>query len=121
LIHQLIYVKRKEINKFMPKKERKEILTVPIEDIHVDPERYKATKESYDEFLNSTAHLHFFKCQDDKCLLEFMVLSWKSDWSDKYSPYCPECGQQKAGHLRSVSTNEPIYKVVYSDKFEEFK
>ena len=48
-----------------------------------------------------------------------MVLSWKKDWPLKYKPYCPECGQQKASNLRSVSTDKKIYEVVYSDKWED--
>jgi len=99
-------------------KTEKKILTVPIEDIHIDKEKNKKTKESFADFLNSTAHLHFFKCQNSDCLLEFMVLSWKENWPSKHNPYCPECGQQKASLLRSVSTDKKIYEVVYSEKFE---
>ena len=98
---------------------KKKTITVPIDDIKVDEVRYKKSKDSFDDFLSSTAHLHFFKCQDEKCLLEFMVLSWKPDWSDKYKAYCPECGQQKASLLRSVGTDKKIYEVVYSEKFKE--
>ena len=104
----------------MKKIKQDKILTVPIEDIHIDEERRKETEESFDDFLSSTAHLHFFKCQNSECLLEFMVLSWKEDWSSEYKPYCPECGQQKASNLRSISTDKKIYEIVYSKKFEEF-
>ena len=50
-----------------------------------------------------------------------MVLSWKENWPTKNKPYCPECGQQKAASLRSISTDKKIHEVVYSKKFEEFK
>ena len=105
----------------MSKIKKKKTVVVPIKDIKVDKKRQKKAKESFDDFLGSTAHLHFFKCQDEECLLEFMVLSWKEDWPSKHKPYCPECNQQKASNLRSVSTNKRIYEVVYSDKWEDIE
>ena len=102
----------------MSKTKKKKIAVVPITDIKVDKKRQKKAEQSFDDYLSSTAHLHFFKCQDEECLLEFMVLSWNENWPAKHKPYCPECNQQKASNLRSVSTNKRINEVVYSDKWE---
>ena len=52
----------------MSKIKKKKTLTVPIKDIKIDKVRYKKAKKSFDDFLSSTAHLHFFKCQDEECL-----------------------------------------------------
>ena len=46
----------------MSKTKKKKIAVVPITDIKVDKKRQKKAEQSFDDYLSSTAHLHFFKC-----------------------------------------------------------
>jgi len=81
------------------------IIKIPVSKIdtsNVDMEVYN----------RSESYIHIFKCCNQKCRLEFMVLSWRKDWREKFTPYCPECGKQDSIHLRQRFLNRRIWEIV---------
>lgn len=70
----------------------------PVGEILKDYEKVLLTNKTKTE-----SYIYYFKCQP--CQLEFVIFSWNSDWSEKNSPFCPECGKQEA-HLLRRNTSE---------------
>lgn len=60
------------------------------------------------------SYIYYFKCRP--CQLEFVIFSWESDWSQKFSLFCPECGKQETAFLRVATSDKVISSIVYSDK-----
>ncbi len=86
------------------------IISVPIDQIKI---RGTLDMETYDK---SESYIHIFKCQDEKCFLEYAVFSWKSTWADEFIPHCPECGGQESAYLRNVFVKRKIYEIVHCPK-----
>lgn len=59
----------------------------------------------YLERMKTLSHVFYFKCP---CHLEFAVLSWKKDWNDKFTPFCPECGGQEVYLLENHDSEKQI-------------
>lgn len=63
------------------------------------------------EIKSSFSYIYCFKCRD--CALEFRVFSWKSDWTDKNTPFCPECGKQNIAFLHKKTSEKLISELLY--------
>jgi DNA-directed RNA polymerase subunit RPC12/RpoP len=55
---------------------------------------------------------HRFPVKCMNCGLHFNVYSWNEDWIEKHSPFCPECGKQKALVLGHEATDTEIFQHV---------
>ena len=63
----------------------------------------------------SLSHIYFLKCQNQECRLEFIVLSWHDNWTDKWQAYCPECGKKQASSTHKSSSEKFIYEIFSGD------
>ena len=53
----------------------------------------------------NVSYIYYLKCV---CGLEFVVLSWKSNWRDTHLPFCPECGKQINDLLKIKASENQI-------------
>ena len=60
-----------------------------------------------------SSFIYHFKCQ--ACRLEFVVFSWEANWTDRFTPSCPECRKQEAALLYKKSSDKPILKLQYDE------
>jgi hypothetical protein len=86
-----------------------EILQIPIDKINIG----ETDMETYDK---SESYIHVFKCQNEECRLEFIVLSWLENWHEQFNPHCPECGTQNSIHLRHRFVKRKIWEIVNDPK-----
>ena len=84
---------------------KSKIIKIPIEKINIG-------ETDMETYLKSESYIHIFKCTNQKCRLEFMVLSWAEDWGEKHKPFCPECGLQNSVYLRQKFIKRKIHEIV---------